>query len=566
MLLCGHKADPLLLTCARLQVGDPKMYTTEGDPTGNERIWTSLSQDPSIRGDQPRPAFVLDKDHIGVDALGSATAALAAAAAVSAARGDEASAKKYRDAAERLYAFARMAKPGAEASYCSVLAAKGKAGAAGASICQLKLNVSKSVLAQRLSSSPGEADRVRCWVPDYSTRTCVPRPSQAQCIKAASFAQVYTRRSDCCAELAAGGVWANQTTAQGACALPDDQLQCFIPSPQTRSCFSQAINITSGRGCTGTGLQIYASEASCCNSLVAYGVITPERPGTGSCTPQLDTALQMKNCLVPSLTQQTCIKVEGARCNSFGIGMAFSDPLQCCNQLVQLGSIGPYTGICSGSVAGSEAPGTAEKPQEDEGLGEVAADVEEKEAEAELPADVGSAAGPGKSSQPKGPAGRRLAALQSEHAAGGKAAALRSRRALLQTRRTSQPPGKPAGSPPPARRNRASTDATKGTNAIASTNATASTISIANDAVGAVPASAGSTDAAGTDSRIEVQLIEEEVTVEHFPSDSTLDDMALAGAWLYRATSNPTYLGLAQHYLEQHQQREAGKGLAADRK
>jgi hypothetical protein len=59
-------------------------------------------------------------------------------------------------------------------------------------------------------------------------------------------AHSWRRRADCCAELSSAGLYQDQTTAQGVCALPDDQFTCYVPDRQTRSCRREEVDIASG--------------------------------------------------------------------------------------------------------------------------------------------------------------------------------------------------------------------------------------------------------------------------------------------------------------------------------
>jgi hypothetical protein len=62
----------------RLQVGDPSLYATAGQPATGGKLWTTLAADPTLNTGA-RQAWVLDISRLGADASGSAAAALAAA-------------------------------------------------------------------------------------------------------------------------------------------------------------------------------------------------------------------------------------------------------------------------------------------------------------------------------------------------------------------------------------------------------------------------------------------------------------------------------------------------------
>ncbi len=63
-------------------MGDAALYSTFGElPEQQGRIWTSAREDPTF-ADGRRNAYVLDKQHVGADVIGSSSAALAACAVV----------------------------------------------------------------------------------------------------------------------------------------------------------------------------------------------------------------------------------------------------------------------------------------------------------------------------------------------------------------------------------------------------------------------------------------------------------------------------------------------------
>jgi hypothetical protein len=143
---------------------------------------------------------VLDLKNIGADALGSASAALAAAATLAYDRGDSQFYTQALQNAEELFLFATR-QPGEEKSYCKALEkrrnSEGKDDDKGElqSICSFKVTLNDDVLVQKVkaSSEMQDEERVRCWVPDYSRQTCMLKLDFAKCKEAAKYGHVYKR-------------------------------------------------------------------------------------------------------------------------------------------------------------------------------------------------------------------------------------------------------------------------------------------------------------------------------------------------------------------------------------
>ena len=55
---------------------------------------------------------------------------------------------------------------------------------------------------------------------------------------------------------------------QGACALPDGQFRCFLPSKLKRTCDVQEVNLTTGLGCAEKGRDVFATQETCCTRLL----------------------------------------------------------------------------------------------------------------------------------------------------------------------------------------------------------------------------------------------------------------------------------------------------------
>lgn len=102
-------------------MGDPQLYVTAGQPAVSGRLWTSLAEDPTLTDATraSRRAWALGKDKPAADAMGSAAAALAAAATVLA-ETDPGYSEVLTRAAIQLYQLA-TSTPGKENSYCGLL-------------------------------------------------------------------------------------------------------------------------------------------------------------------------------------------------------------------------------------------------------------------------------------------------------------------------------------------------------------------------------------------------------------------------------------------------------------
>ncbi len=126
----------------------------------------------------------------------------------------------------------------------------------------------------------------RCWTADWDFRTCKPVMTIQECRLASLSSAIFHSPDHCCSSMQAGGVWRNETTAQGICALPKNQATCYIPSRTLRTCEKQTVGWVDGkwRGCAGTGLDIFPDPNTCCKYLVKVEAIQyPEKPASGIC-------------------------------------------------------------------------------------------------------------------------------------------------------------------------------------------------------------------------------------------------------------------------------------------
>jgi hypothetical protein len=68
---------------------------------------------------------------------------------------------------------------------------------------------------------------------------------------------------------------------QGACALPNGYFKCFLPSKLKRTCDTDEIDLETGLGCTERGRAVYATQETCCTSLLDDGEGQPGAWGPG---------------------------------------------------------------------------------------------------------------------------------------------------------------------------------------------------------------------------------------------------------------------------------------------
>jgi hypothetical protein len=314
------------------------------------------------------------------------------------------------------------------------------------------------------------------------------------------------------------GMYKNQTTAQGACALPDGQLECYMPNRAARTCTKHSIDVTKGAGCTGVGIPVWSTPQECCHNLQTLGVINDDQPGNGMCMQEFDKLIEMKTCFVIDKKDATCTPMKGADCNKYGLGITFPDELRCCNKLVtEMGGNIPLTGVCEGA-------GTEEQLKEE---------VESNEIDEEIPKNIIN-------DLTDDEEGRRRSLLSVVL----DAAKLEVRRGLQQAGASS---GDLAGL--------ITSHMLRG-KAVRGSTGTRAPSEGAN----------GAADATATkEEDFITEIIDKDMLVSSFESNSFLDDMSLAAAWLFRATDNPVWLGKARYYMHQHQLREMNRGLAATR-
>ncbi|KAG1672206.1 hypothetical protein FOA52_002907 [Chlamydomonas sp. UWO 241] len=307
------------------QVGDASNYAflqgQEGfDPVSSSKIWTSPAQDPYLSGDLPRKVWLMTAGMIGADLMGEVAAALASSSMVFRAS-DSDFADRLVLTAEKVYQFATL---GADApqSYCKYVP------------CTANVTYTKQVMAHPFAAPP--PDTPVCYYLDWTEKTCYFYMTVAECtVLANKQKEVYKTRDACCNAMQNTGMWDGLTSkAQGICAVPMNQTNCFIPDTNLRTCFE--FNMTKlGRGCTGQGLEVYPTSKTCCNYLLSAGFIDASQklPGTGQCS-RVYQDPTFKSCFVPVLNNATCIELNGTDCAAFGISNSFDDISGCCNDII----------------------------------------------------------------------------------------------------------------------------------------------------------------------------------------------------------------------------------------
>ncbi|GFH18988.1 uncharacterized protein HaLaN_15873 [Haematococcus lacustris] len=158
--------------------------------------------------------------------------------------------------------------------------------------------------------------------------------------------------------------------AYGICALPEDQTTCYVPDRIQRTCYEQTVNLETGVGCSGVGIEVFPTTLGCCTYLNSLGVVsTSSAYGQGLCA-RVGVDLQFTKCYVPSVVNATCMELSGAACAQFGAETSFDQPIGCCNRLITMLSVintGPQpinaTGVCtSGKFLVNRGPSSPPPP------------------------------------------------------------------------------------------------------------------------------------------------------------------------------------------------------------
>ncbi|KAJ9512105.1 hypothetical protein QJQ45_012739 [Haematococcus lacustris] len=359
LMRCNLNLDDPLNPVFVAQLGDPDQYVSSElpgySPESAGRVWTGTLQDEALTGSSARRAWLMVRENPGADLLSNVAAALAAASMALRAEDQEWSSLALRHA-RYLYAFA-TSQPLQPQSYCATIP------------CTASIAVQQQVTA--LPIAPEVSEEPRCYWADWGTRACRAAYTTAECNDLRLHStDVYINRQGCCDVFAASKVWAGtHTGAQGVCALPANQTTCYVPDAIQRTCYQQEVDLITGLGCNGVGLEIFSSALSCCTYLSSRGVVGTtggqSNYGSGLCS-RLGVDPGFKKCYVPSITNGTCLALSGSACLQFGAETSFDQPLGCCNRLMTLmaGAIsGAFntSGVCA-LAAGVRIPSPKSPP------------------------------------------------------------------------------------------------------------------------------------------------------------------------------------------------------------
>ncbi|KAJ9506848.1 hypothetical protein QJQ45_020227, partial [Haematococcus lacustris] len=330
------------------QLGDPNRYVAASDqgyyPAADGKVWTSTAQDPALTGALARPAWVMTRENPGADLLTGAAAALSAAS-MALRRDDTAWSDLSLAHARYLYSFG-ISKSLDPKSACASMP------------CTTDIIVEEQVTAVPLVSDYDGTPK--CFWADWNAKTCRVAYTSSQCDEIrASISDVFTNKQGCCDMFQNAKVWSiTYTGAQGICALPENQTTCYVPDRTQRTCYEQTVDLETGVGCSGVGIEVFPTTLGCCTYLN-----TPVHP-PAVCYCYLQ-------CYIPSITNATCMVLTGAACAQFGAETSFDEPIGCCNRLVAM--LSPVTtgalnttGVCArgggGVLSGMFTPNSPPPP------------------------------------------------------------------------------------------------------------------------------------------------------------------------------------------------------------
>eukprot|EP00798_Chlamydomonas_sp_ICE-L_P013807 gene13807-19723_t len=329
----GDTQNPLWVA----QVGNGADYITledKGfDPETHGSVWTAPLEDPQLVGDERRLVWVLSKNAVGADLLAGYAAALSAVSMVFR-ETDPLFSHKALTYAEEAYKLATLNDLSPE-SYCQHVP------------CTHNVSVLEELVA-RPAEAASDNETAVCWYVDWLTKSCRLGNSMETCIwRHSEIDDVYTTRLACCNVLFEAATWDTlYTKAQGVCAVPEDEWTCYVPDVSQRTCYSEKIDRSTGAGCVGKGMEVFASPDACCNYMSREGFIDASngKPGSGSCS-QEKVDSNFGSCYVPSLADRQCLLRTGDDCDFFGTENSFQDSVGCCNRLlVMMAGLVPQAG------------------------------------------------------------------------------------------------------------------------------------------------------------------------------------------------------------------------------
>ncbi|KAL6758953.1 hypothetical protein V8C86DRAFT_3133889, partial [Haematococcus lacustris] len=313
------------------QLGDPSRYVLDSHPgyfpAAEGKVWTHTTQDPALTGDLPRPAWVLTRENPGADLLSGVAAALSAASLVLKDDADWASLALTH--ARYLYTFGTSQSLDPKPA-CATLP------------CTTDIEVEEQVTAVPLVSDYDGTPK--CYWADWNAKTCRVAYTSAQCdALRSSLSDVFINKQGCCDIFVAAKVWSiTYTGAQGICALPENQTTCYVPDRTQRTCYEQTVNLETGVGCSGVGIEVFPTTLGCCTYLNTLSIVATTVTATGQVSygqglcARVGTDPAFRRCFVPSIVNSTCMELTGPACAQYGGETSFDEPIGCCNRLTSM--------------------------------------------------------------------------------------------------------------------------------------------------------------------------------------------------------------------------------------
>ncbi|GFH05771.1 uncharacterized protein HaLaN_00288, partial [Haematococcus lacustris] len=116
----------------------------------------------------------------------------------------------------------------------------------------------------------------KCFWADWNAKTCRVAYTSSQCDEIrASISDVFTNKQGCCDMFQNAKVWSiTYTGAQGICALPENQTTCYVPDRTQRTCYEQTVDLETGVGCSGVGIEVFPTTLGCCTYLNTLNIVT----------------------------------------------------------------------------------------------------------------------------------------------------------------------------------------------------------------------------------------------------------------------------------------------------
>ncbi|KAJ9528163.1 hypothetical protein QJQ45_005789 [Haematococcus lacustris] len=538
------------------QLGDPNRYVLDSHPgyypASEGKVWTSTAQDPALTGALARPAWVMTRENPGADLLTGAAAALSAAS-MALRRDDAAWSDLSLAHARYLYSFG-ISNSLDPKSACASMP------------CTTDIIVEEQVTAVPLVSDYDGTPK--CYWADWNAKTCRVAYTSSQCdTLRSSISDVFTNKQGCCDMFVAAKVWSiTYTGAQGICALPENQTTCYVPDRTQRTCYEQTVDLETGVGCSGVGIEVFPTTLGCCTYLNTLGIVATTVTATGQVSygqglcARVGTDPSFRKCYVPSIINSTCMELAGPACAQYGGETSFDEPIGCCNRLVSMlatvSIVRPIvmTGVCTrgGAPTSSQSLATATGKRLRRGLQSSLGQGSVKQLWSGLTAYMADTVA---SLAPSGPARRRLMQTATPASAGMTPVANNQPLAQSQLQSLSLANLLASLIGSPARGFGSGGASGSSLPALLSSLLGGGKASVANATQWPLPKASAVLEydpcAAGT---CRIMTVNRTKTVPFFNSTTVLDDMAWGAVWMYKATREPQYLGQAELFMKRHKQ------------